>query len=470
MKRRRQATGVSTLEQLEALVDNPAVYALAELIPDQEPAVGGRPRHYPAYAVILWLALITVYRSSRRVETELSHPDTWGHLRRLVERRFPDQPEMWLPEKPMRSHNYRYFRDRYLEPRRGGMKEVFREFAARQAQELGLCREDGRGSLTHPSLSRMPYADGKVVTPLYKAKRGKKRVDPVTGETRRVRADPDAQLHVTGGGFPAYGNKFVLVACRGTAPHARVVLDVEHVASTGAEAAVAIECFRRVRPFLPGAQGVLYDGAFRGVHLQELLHDLGLLPVVPVTPATGGHTTGEPAVHRTVRVGEVDVTGEDEVVRTHQLYSQAGTLGLGELNESGDVVFVPLVRRKVVQRRNADKTWRWYGEYALPAEAGGGEVRVRLDATDHDREVGFNRTEHVRPIPPGDADYAHLYPRRNDIESINRTVDDSMWLGRAHSVGAARQELDMIGFALAKNSVALHRHRRTSAPPGHAAA
>ncbi len=28
----------------------------------------------------------------------------------------------------------------------------------------------------------------------------------------------------------------------------------------------------------------------------------------------------------------------------------------------------------------------------------------------------------------------------------------------------------MIGFALAKNSVALHRHRRTSAPPGRATA
>lgn len=46
--------------------------------------------------------------------------------------------------------------------------------------------------------------------------------------------------------------------------------------------------------------------------------------------------------------------------------------------------------------------------------------------------------ENVRPIPPGDPDLVHLYRRRNDIESVNRGVDDSLYLRRAHSKGHAR--------------------------------
>ena len=38
-------------------------------------------------------------------------------------------------------------------------------------------------------------------------------------------------------------------------------------------------------------------------------------------------------------------------------------------------------------------------------------------------------------------------------------------LGRAHSIGHARQHLNLLGFALHVNSVALHRHREREAPP-----
>ena len=141
-------------------------------------------------------------------------------------------------------------------------------------------------------------------------------------------------------------------------------------------------------------------------------------------------------------------------------------LCIGELDSAGEVVLVPLERTKIETRRNADGTWRWYGVYSAP----GGTLRVRLDTTDEDRKRKFNRSEHLRPIPPSDSDYQRLYPRRSDAESINRALDDSCWLGRAHSVGRARQLLNLIGYALAVNSLALHRHRRVLAPPGQLAA
>ena len=62
---------------------------------------------------------------------------------------------------------------------------------------------------------------------------------------------------------------------------------------------------------------------------------------------------------------------------------------------------------------------------------------MRLHGTPEDAARKLNRTENVRVIPPTDPDFARLYPRRNDAESINRNLDDTLWLGRAHSNGHA---------------------------------
>jgi len=71
----------------------------------------------------------------------------------------------------------------------------------------------------------------------------------------------------------------------------------------------------------------------------------------------------------------------------------------------------------------------------------------------------------IRPIAPSDPEFAALYGRRSDA-SINRALDDTMWLRRAHSIGHERQHLNLLTHALVVNSLALHRHRqRTSDPP-----
>jgi hypothetical protein len=71
----------------------------------------------------------------------------------------------------------------------------------------------------------------------------------------------------------------------------------------------------------------------------------------------------------------------------------------------------------------------------------------------------------VRPIPPSDPDFAALFSRRNDAESINRGIVDAHYLGRAHSLGHARQHLNLLGYALMANSLALHGHALRRAGP-----
>ena len=48
----------------------------------------------------------------------------------------------------------------------------------------------------------------------------------------------------------------------------------------------------------------------------------------------------------------------------------------------------------------------------------------------HHQTLLRNRTENVRPIPPSDPDFQRLYRRRNDAESINRALDDTLFLRR----------------------------------------
>jgi len=461
-----RASGVSALERVEAILRNEALYELAELIPRPTGGRGGRPRQYPDYMLLVYGALLSVYRSGRQVEAELSHPVTWRFMRRLVKRLFPEDPSRHLPRRPMRRHHYLYGRNRYLSCPEVLVQlgRLHSDVASRQAREMGLLDPKGPGSWTHPHLSRMLYADGKVLAALYRAKPGETRVDKSTGEVREARHEPDARLHFEGDGEASWGTKFVMVAVRGDDVHSRMILDLERVPEPGGEAAVAMSCFRRLAPHVPGAQGVIYDAALRGVHHQVLLRELGLMPVNRVTAAEKGAKAPRRGqgrrVEKSVHVEDKVVPSPDGGKATVRLFARAGAIGVVRTTANGEPMFVELPRIRTHRNRDLSGAYRWYNDYQLPPEEGGGTVTVRLHGTDEDKARRLNRTENVRVIPPTDPDFARLYPRRNDIESINRALDDSLYLGRAHSKGQLRQQAELLGYALAVNSLALDRHRR----------
>ncbi len=190
----------------------------------------------------------------------------------------------------------------------------------------------------------------------------------------------------------------------------------------GGEAATALACLERTAPLVPGAQGIVYDTALRGVHHQTILRDLGLLPINRVAAAKAGSkkARSDPRQRRVEKLGFVEtkaVTLADGTTKNIDLYAQGGAIGIGVLNADGELQFTPLPRIRT--HRNADKTgYRWYNDYRLPDRLGAGQITVRLhnDASDAARK--FNRTENVRPIPATDPDFRDLFRRRNDAESI----------------------------------------------------
>ncbi len=464
-----ERVGVSALDRLEAIVSNDELYAMADAVPAPDPTLGGRPRMYPVFMWLLFDALLSVWGSARQVEAEFAHPIVWNRLRQLIQQRFPDEPDVWLPAKPMRRWHYLYGRSRWLTDPTvlATLRDIHRTSAIAQAGELNLLNPDGPGSWTHPHLSRLIYADGKVVTPLFKFKPTSRVVDRRTGEVRRPRFERDAGLHFEGTGETAWGTKWVIVAVRSTDVHGRIILDVDWVPTPGGEAQTATDSIVDIAAEAPGLQGVIYDTALRGVHHQRMLRELGILTINKVAAAegTGPKRKGRRRVEKSAFVEQRKIELDDGTTITVDLFAKAGAIGIGALDETGEMIFTPLPR--VRTSRAADKvgTFRWYNHYRMPEHLGGGVITVRLHGNDDDAKRRFNRTENVRPIPSSDPDFADLYKRRNDAESINRALDDTLWLRRAHSVGHRRQHLNMLTHALGVNSIALARARRTSDPP-----
>ncbi len=90
-----------------------------------------------------------------------------------------------------------------------------------------------------------------MITPLFRAKPGDKRIDKTTGEVHFPRAEHDAVLHVEGTGEMVWGTKFVLIAARHPHPNSRFIVDVAHVPTPGGEAATAVGWFVERAPLLP---------------------------------------------------------------------------------------------------------------------------------------------------------------------------------------------------------------------------
>ncbi|MFN8017596.1 MAG: hypothetical protein U0P45_05690 [Acidimicrobiales bacterium] len=155
----------------------------------------------------------------------------------------------------------------------------------------------------------------------------------------------------------------------------------------------------------------------------------------------------------------------DGAEHTVDLFARAGAIGILTLADTGEKLFTELPRIRTSRKADKIGTYRWYNHHRLPDHLGGGVIVVRLHGNDEDKIRKFNRTENVRAIPPSDPAFRALYARRNDAESINRAFDDTLWLRRAHTLGADRQRLNLLTYALAVNALALHRHRRSSSDP-----
>jgi hypothetical protein len=135
-----------------------------------------------------------------------------------------------------------------------------------------------------------------------------------------------------------------------------------------------------------------------------------------------------------------------------------GALSRKQLTESGEPFCEPLPITRL--QRNPNKHgFRWYGYCNLPGSLGGKEISVRHHQNADDDKRGLNRTENLRPVPESSPDFARLHVLRPDAESINRGIEDSLFLNRASGEGWRRQMVDLLGHARLVNALILARCR-----------
>ncbi|GAA2146498.1 hypothetical protein GCM10009844_22630 [Nocardioides koreensis] len=471
----------NTWTRVRAVLESPGLYELATGL-DWDPPVG-RPRANPTYVVLGFGVLARLARSGIRVELDLAEPHTWAAVRQImvaaIARHGLDLPPPG-PRPPKWDH-WRWMRDYVLATDEGiaDLGRLHPPIAVAAARRLGLLDPAGPGSFTHPHPSRAVYGDGTLVRPMYRppetvlldnddGTQTPAYLDPATGALHpepRGRFDPDLQPHHgKGGSVRTHG--YVCWHTRGPRPYQRIDLACGHTPAPGAEAATAVALLREVhRAAGTGIQAVVYDGALRGSHIDQVMRDYGypvLAKQATGTPETdaGDHLEAVSLARtpqgRRVRTYPLGTATHDLPTGpcTHQIATTGGQVVEIDLNEAGDPTIVAtLVRRSVKRSRRANGRYRFNVGYELNCPASTFTIWLSPHATATDP----SRPEQLRVLAPGDPDAQRLHGLRSDAEGFHSSFKRTLLVDRQMSLGWRRGLVDLYCFTLLNNALAEHR-------------
>ncbi|WP_233213495.1 hypothetical protein [Mycobacterium hubeiense] len=429
------------IDLIDAVASHEVIYQLAAVLPVHEPGTPGRRPHYPPWVHVLHKALAGVLGSHSKAARAMAHPAYWRAIRHHAAKHHAPR----APRRPPQRWHHNYAQ-RLLDEHAATLLDAFRPLARRLARELGCLNPAAPVSHTNPARGQYLAGDGTVVAaPVRKATADRW----AEQGGRHVHAGIEAQNGESETEF-RYGTKFAMLSTRPDAiRNNRVILDVDAVPAGkgyGGEARIALDMIDRVvaDPDVR-CDGVCYDGAFRGKHVDHAMKR-GLTVLSPQHDSTRVPTAFD---HVECTCGDV-----------HDLWTADGRICERQVLDTGDKHLQPCPVAKVYPRRNSDGC-RWYVEFAIPSC--GTVHRERIDTTDDDRDRGYNRAEHLRQhVKTDDADsvYDRCYGWREDVESLNNTLDRTLYGGRMIAYGAVRQLTVMLGFAVGRNAIAAYLHRR----------
>ncbi|MHA4776941.1 hypothetical protein L1085_020925 [Streptomyces sp. MSC1_001] len=446
-------------------LDDPRLHEMAELLPP--PASRGCPRQYPPVVYVILSALMTVTRSKRSAVGTLDDKQ-WRSVRASVRRHAGRRAAALLPVTPPSRKQYEYAELNLLASSIEPLRELFEQHAAQQALRQGLFPADAPRAWSRPERRQLLVGDATVPKAPSKMEQAYT-PDTTTGEMRRRHFDPAARLYYENGEKEkrvARGTKWFFASARDDGYWQRVILAVRHVAGGEYEdeAAVAVRAFTQLSHVLPGCMGVVYDGAFRGVH-RDTLARLGLLVV------NKQHGSVKPRAYELLRFGRC----------RHDLWCDQGRIAERVLLDDGTSTLVPVPVSRLEHRQGRTKS-RWYHLLSIPCRHGAHSHRVPVGITTtsddrlgtdpdtgrrlkSDAERDFHRAEHLQQIPEPTLAHQRVYPYRSDAESVHNQLDKSLWNERMISYGLERQNVFMLGFALAQNATSRRIHLEASTAP-----
>lgn len=479
---------MGSMDRLRAVLGSPTLYLVAQSL-DVEQSVG-RPRNQPLYSVLALGVISRLTRSGHRAVTDLADPAMWGLCQQLMTEAIA-RHGLDLPPPPTtapRWHHWRRLRDDHLSTDEGlrQLATIHRPLAVQAARDLGLLDPRGPGSLTHPHPTRVLYGDGTIVRPLYappKAVRlegddGATRIvypDPITGEltdTPPRRFDPDIAEH-HGHTGPVLGHGYVAWHVRGPARYQRLTLALDHVPAPGQEAETSLRLLGPLARLIgPGLLAVAYDGAFTGVHIDQIMTRHGVLALSPMPKDSRTRDVDTTALARIPGGGKARTHplgfarhDTDFGPCLHQLAAIDGAVAQIDLDDAGDPVVVHWPSRGAVKRsRRSDGRYYFNVGYRIRCTAGG-DFDTWLSP--HARSGSDpNRPHRLRVIHEHDPDWPGLYPLRSDAESVHSQFKRTLLIDRAVSLGWRRGLVDYYAFALMSNALTEYRwHQQQTVEP-----
>jgi hypothetical protein len=256
------------------------------------------------------------------------------------------------------------------------------------------------------------------------------------------------------------GQNFVGIYARGDDTQQRVILAYDRVPRPGLEADTAVRLIKQVHAVAgSGIQAVIYDGAFQGPQVDEVMTSTGLVVInkVPSAPQTtvAKERSGGAKAPRWYPLGvwEHDV---DTGSCGHSLAAVDGAVSEIGLDDAGQPVVLHRLHRSQVKRsRRASGRYHFNVAYNVPCTHGSFTAWVTPHGEPGDDD--HRRAGHVRVIADGEPDFQRLYGLREDAESTNSMLKRSLLCDRAMSLGGARQLVDVVCFGLLHNAVTGHR-------------
>lgn len=452
------------MEVLRELLDYEFLHLWAAQFDQREGTnLGGRPVDHPVVVKLIFGIMAWEWGGQRAADREISEPSTWAIVSDALRGRYPEWKCFRPGGKPIDRFDYARFRNRHGidDDTLSTLTSVAEAWACDQAQSMGQLTASCGGSISHPSPRRIASGDGTVLALRYKTPPGALHRNTLTGELDEIRHDPDADDYITGDGRHVRGHNFVLVESRSDHEDERVLLSVTHQPKQhpGGEGAIAIEVIRRLRPLLPDLQGITWDKALRGKHIEEL-YDLGLQPIIKVAKDKGGTLKSR-------RVGSHRVAGATD--SKIEVYAQAGAIGI-QVPVGGELVFVRCPQTKRMSRRTR-RGVTWFAAYRIPDKAPvppslrNGRFHVRLNGRGKTDPPSLNRSEIIRAVAECDPEWKPLYARRPGSESTNAWFKARLPNRRCPAVGAPRNRFEMLCMQVFANLRALIAFKRRAGIP-----
>lgn len=476
------ADGLDLTEAVQGVFGNPDLYALAAAVPERSKTKPGCPAHYPAWALVGFGALISKVGSARAVHMHLRVPRNWQHvLDTVAETAGQDAVDALGPNARTRGPNRNHWNywSRVNKTHAAHLEAVYAPRAVAQAQAQGLLDPLTPVNRACPDPRNTIYCDGKVMTGPVKKRKGVT-FDPVTGEVlhngRPFRHDPASSMWQEGGekGTQEWGTKLVFTSVRGPGHFNKVNLGMTKLTKGGpSEVDAALGHVRRAAALAgDGVRALAYDGALRGVHINAMMRELGLVVASPVQAASNPNNiqSGKKDASRVEKERHYDTLRQrsHNGPCQHVLMCRGGRLGEVVTDSTGRSTWVPVPVDKLTREGNPG-AYRFYLELTIPCPVndddeagtkGSHSYRLPLVQTDEDTAKGFNRSEYLRQLPPDTKGYARTYGRRPPAESDNSQREARYLFGRLPAYGHDQQALIMLLGSLMENSTSRFLHRR----------